>query len=324
MQRCVSTPTAEFLNSFNHFWLKPFGAAFFSCFLFMPAFLSTYQSAFRTVWPVATLALLAATPVPPAAPISTEQLTTRLSAAIENLRFLRCTVNAQERIDGNIKQARSIMKLTYKPLRIYIKNQKGVEVLWVAGQNGGDAWVYPASFPYVTLSLDPNGKLMRGSQHHTALQAGFGTITDLLRSTALRQDNSFSRSFRYTGDTILLGRPSYVLRSDYPQFRYVNYKAGKNETIATVAERFGCGEYRIIERNGLSIGGKISEGNVLQVPNAYGRRTTVCVDPKTYLPILVQVNDDKGLFERFEFLDVIPNQPIPLAEFTKDYSGYKL
>ena len=277
----------------------------------------------RTAWCASALLLLSAA-APPAAPISTEQLTTRLSAAIENLKFLRCTVRAQERVDGSIRQARSSMKLTYKPLRIYIKNQKGVEVLWVAGQNGGSAWVYPASFPYVTLSLDPNGRLMRANQHHTALQAGFGTISDLLRTTGLRQDNGFSRSFRYVGDTTLQGRPSHVLRSDFPQFRYVNYRAGKNETIGTVAERFGCGEFRIIERNGLSIGERIPEGRMLQVPNAYGRRTVVCVDPKTYLPTLVQVNDDKGLFEKFEFLDVVPNQPIPLTEFTREFKGYKL
>ncbi|UOQ96120.1 DUF1571 domain-containing protein [Hymenobacter sp. 5317J-9] len=264
---------------------------------------------------------VAATSPPPA--ITTEQLTTRMSTAIEGLKYLRCVVKAQERIGGSINQARSVMKLTYKPLRIYIKNQKGVEVLWLQGQNDGDAWVYPASFPYVTLSLDPNGKLMRSNQHHTALQAGFGTISDLLRTTGLRQDNSYSRSFRYVGDTTLQGRTAHVLRSDFPQFRYVSYKAGKNETIETVAERFGCGAYRVVERNNLSIGEKIPEGKVLQVPNAYGRRTVLCVDPKTYLPMLVQVNDDKGLFERFEFQDVVPNQPIPLEEFSKDYKGYK-
>ncbi|MBH8557309.1 LysM peptidoglycan-binding domain-containing protein [Hymenobacter negativus] len=290
----------------------------------MAVFPVTSSIGLRFAIPAGVLALMAASaPATPPA-ITTEQLTARMSAAIEGLKFLRCTVKAQERIEGSIHQARSIMKLTYKPLRIYIKNQKGVEVLWLAGQNNGDAWVYPAAFPYVTLSLDPNGKLMRSSQHHTALQAGFGTISDLLRSTGLRQDNSYSRSFRYVGDTTLLGRTNYVLRSDYPQYRYVSYKAGKNETIGTVAERFGCGEFRIIERNGLSIGDKIPEGKVLQVPNAYGRRTILCVDPKTYLPTMVQVNDEKGLFEKFEFLDVIPNQPIPLEEFTKDYKGYKL
>ncbi len=207
-------------------------------------------------------------------------------------------------------------------MRVYIKNHKNIEVLWVTGQNDGDAWVYPASFPYVTLSLDPNGSLMRRNQHHTALQAGFGTISDLLRTTGLRQDHGFSRSFRYVGDSTLQGRTCHVLRSDFPQFKYVSYKAGRNETLSTVADRFGCGEFRIMERNGLSPGATIAEGKVLQVPNAYGRRTTVCVDPKTYLPMLIQVLDDKGLFEKFEFFDVVANQPIPAEEFTTDFKGY--
>ena len=292
----------------------------------MSALLSRYPVLLIFIGLLGPLALLATgfRPSAPPAPITTEQLTTRLSAAIESLKTLRCTVRAQERVGGRINQARSLMKLTYRPLRIYIKNQKEVEVLWVAGQNDGDAWVYPASFPYVTLSLDPNGKLMRSNQHHTALQAGFGTISDLLRTTNLRQDNGFSRSFRYVGDTTLQGRLSHVLRSDFPQFRYVSYRAGKAETVGTVADRFGCGEFRVIERNGLTFGDKIPEGKVLQVPNAYGRRTVVCVDARTYLPTLVQVNDDKGLFERFEFSDVVANQPIPLDEFSKDYKGYNL
>lgn len=289
----------------------------------MAAPCSVSVSTLRALAPLAAAVLLGATfPAPPPA-VTTEQLTARLSAAIEGLRTLRCTVVARERVGTNYNAARSLMKVGYKPTRIYIKNQKGVEVLWLAGQNGGDAWVNPGAFPYVTLSLDPNGKIMRGGQHHTALQAGFGTISGMLRTPALRQDNAFSKSFRYVGDTTLQGRTSYVLRSDYPQFRYVTYKAGKNETSNSVAERFGCGEFRVIERNNLTIGEKIPEGTVLQVPNAYGRRTIVCVDPKTYLPTLVQVNDDKGLFERFEFMDVVPNQPIAPEEFTKTFKGYK-
>ena len=286
----------------------------------------TSPTRFHLAWllaPLGGLALLAARPATtPAAPaITTEQLTSRLTSAIEGLRYLRCTVKAQERVGSSYNAARTDMKLTFSPLRIYVKNQKGVEVLWLAGQNDGDAWVYPATFPYVTLSLDPNGKIMRSGQHHTALQAGFGTITDLLHGSG--GDNAFSRSFRYAGDTTVQGKTAYILRSNYPQFRYVSYKAGRNETLKSVSERFGCGEFRIMERNNLSAGDAIPEGKVLQVPNAYGRHTVLCVDPKTFLPTMVQVNDDKGLYEKFEFLNVVPNQSIPLAEFTKDYKGYK-
>lgn len=268
------------------------------------------------------LAATAAAPTRPAASITTPQLISQLSAAIQNLKTLRCQANAQERINGKYHNDRSSMKLSFNPLRVYLKNGKGVEVLYVTGQNNGDAWVNPNAFPYVTLSLDPNGSLMRKSQHHTALQAGFGTIAELLEGSASRPDKSFNRSFRYAGDTTVMGRASYILRSDYPQFRYVAYRAGKNETPATVAAHFGCGEYRVLERNKLDIGQKLTEGQTLQVPNAYGRRTLVIVDQKTFLPNSVAVYDDKGLFEKYDFFDVAANQSIPATEFSKDYKGY--
>ncbi|TVT39237.1 DUF1571 domain-containing protein [Hymenobacter setariae] len=259
----------------------------------------------------------------PALPsITTPQLMSQLTVAIQNLKTLRCAADASERIGTKYVKDHSVMKLAFNPLRVYLKNGKGVEVLYLTGQNNGDAWVNPNAFPYVTLSLAPEGSLMRKGQHHTVLQAGFGTITDLLEGSANRPDKSFNRSFRYAGDTTVQGRPHYILRSDYPQFRYVVYKASKNETPATVAARFGCGEYRILERNKLDVGEKLAEGQVVQVPNAYGRRTLVVVDPKTFLPTAVAVYDDRGLYEKYEFSNVVANQPIPPAEFTKTYQGY--
>jgi len=284
-------------------------------FVLAAGWLTAHATAYSPLLPGAPLRAVAA-------PITTAQLTSQLSAAIQNLKTLRCVANAQERIGNKYHPDRSVMKLSFNPQRIYIKNGKGVEVLYIAGQNGGDAWVNPNAFPYVTLSLNPEGSLMRKGQHHTALQAGFGTIAELLEGSAARADKSFTRSFRYAGDTTVQGRASYILRSDYPQFRYVAYKVGKNETPATVAARFGCGEYRVLERNKLDVGEKIDEGRTLQVPNSYGRRTLVAVDQKTFLPNAVAVYDDQGLFEKYDFFDVVANQPIPAAEFTKDYKGY--
>lgn len=262
--------------------------------------------------------------VPVAAPITTQQLITRLTTAVQTLKSIRCDAEARERIGTKTLPDFTTMKITFNPYRVYLKNRKGVEVLYVTGQNDNEAFVYPAAFPYVTLSLNPTGSLMRKGQHHTVLQAGFGMIADLLNGPDGRGDNVYTRSFRYAGDSTAQGRACYILRSDYPQFRYVPYRVGKNETIAAVADRFGCGEYRIVERNGLSIDSKLTEGQVLQVPNAYGKRVIVVVDAKTYLPASVTVYDDRGLYEKYTFLNVVANQPIPLAEFSKDYKGYKL
>lgn len=260
----------------------------------------------------------------PIAPISTQQLITQLTSAIQSLKTLRCLVDAEERIGRSYTPGRTLMKLAFKPLKIYVKNQKNVEVLYVTGQNSNDAWVYPGTFPYITLSLNPAGSLMRKGQHHTVLQAGFGTIADLLGNSDGQSSTVFTRSFRYVGDTLAQGQPAYILRSDYPQFRYIAYKIGPNETVHSIASHFGCGEYRILERNNLEIDSKLLEGQVLQIPNSYGRRTVLVVSCKTYLPTSVTVYDDRGLYEKYTFLNVIPNQPISTAEFTKDYQGYKL
>ena len=286
------------------------------------AFRSVFLRLSLATGAAATVGLLAASR--PAASITTEQLTTRMVAAINGLQYLRCNVKAQERIGSTLKVARSQMKLNFKPLKVYIKNERGVEVLYVTGQNDGDAWVYPAAFPYVTLSLDPEGSLMRKGQHHSVVQAGYGTINDLLRTTGTRLDNGFTRAFRYVGDSAVQGRPHHVLRADYPQFRYLKYKVGRGETIRSIAEKYGCGPFRIMEKNDLAIDATLAEGKILLVPNAYGRKVTLCIDPKNYLPSVVAVLDDNGLYESFEFSQIVPNQPIPKEEFTKDFKAYKL
>ena len=256
--------------------------------------------------------------------ISTQQLITRLTSAIQSLRTLRCVVDAEERIGRNYVPGHTLMKLSFSPFKAYLKGQKNIEILYVTGQNSNEAWVYPGSFPYLTLSLNPTASLMRKGQHHTVLQAGFGTITDLLDNPTGPGGTAFTRSFRYAGDTLVQGQSAHILRADYPQFRYVAYKASRNETIPSIASRFSCGEYRILERNDLAVDSKIAEGQVVQVPNAYGRRIILVINSKTYLPISVTVYDDRGLYEKYTFLNVIANQPIPAAEFTKNYKGYKL
>lgn len=271
----------------------------------------------------ASLAMLAASlllaAARPAAPMTTAELENRLLAAIDGIRTLRYTVAAQERVDRRYLPMRSVVKLTPSPLRVYLKNQKGVEVLYVTGQNEGEALVYPGAFPYLTLHLDPNGSLMRRDQHHSILQIGYGLIASLLRES----EPAFVRSFRYAGDSTLAGRPCYVLRSTFPGFRYVAYRAGTGETTASVAAKLNCGEFRILERNKLAISTKLAAGQVIQVPNAYGSRTVVLVDTRTFLPSAVVVYDEQGLYERYDFTNIVANQPLPLAEFSKDFPGYK-
>ena len=47
------------------------------------------------------------------------------------------------------------------------------------------------------------------------------------------------------------------------------------------------------------------------------------IDKATYLPRIIKVYDDKGLFESYEYHNLQLNPHIADEEFTKEYKGYK-
>ena len=67
----------------------------------------------------------------------------------------------------------------------------------------------------------------------------------------------------------------------------------------------------------------LKKGQVLKVPSAYAKHVTLYIDQLYFLPISVKINDDKGLFEQYDYFFMQVNPKIDDAEFTKDYKGYK-
>jgi outer membrane lipoprotein-sorting protein len=66
----------------------------------------------------------------------------------------------------------------------------------------------------------------------------------------------------------------------------------------------------------------VSAGQIIKIPNAYARKTLLCIEKKTNLPLLQAMYDEKGLFAQYEFYNVQVNPSITEAEFTRDYKDY--
>ena len=66
----------------------------------------------------------------------------------------------------------------------------------------------------------------------------------------------------------------------------------------------------------------VKEGQIIQVPNAYGKLTILLIDKEYLLPVSNQVFDDQGLFETYEYNDLKINTTILPEEFTKGYKDY--
>lgn len=242
--------------------------------------------------------------------------------AVDNVKTLRYSLQCNERIKGRMQHTESKVKLQISPRKLYL-NIRGVEVLWVQGQNNGEALVNPNAFPYVNLNLDTYGSLMRKDQHHTIHEMGYQYLAEILRDGLRRAGDNVDKYFKVLGEEKYDGRDCYKLSISFPDFAWTNYTVKKGENMTTIARKLHVSEYMVLENNPKhSSYNDVKEGQVIRVPNAYAKLTLLLIDKEYLLPVNNKVFDDKGLYETYEYHDIQLNNPIAPEEFTKTFKGY--
>lgn len=242
--------------------------------------------------------------------------------AVDNIKTMRFNLQCNERIKGRMTHYESTVKLQISPRKLYL-SVRGPEVLWIQGQNNGDALVNPGAFPYMNLNLDPYGSLMRKDQHHTIHEMGFQYLADILKDGMKRAGDKLDKYFVVVGEEKLNGRMCYKLAISFPEFAWGPYTVKKGENLTTIARKLKVSEYMVLMNNPkISWYNDVKEGQIIQVPNAYGKLTILHVDKELLLPVSNKVFDDQGLFETYEYHNLQINTPILPEEFTKDYKDY--
>jgi Protein of unknown function (DUF1571) len=243
--------------------------------------------------------------------------------SIRNVKTVRYNLKCTERIKGKLQHTESSVKLQITPRKLYL-HIKGIEVLWIDGENNNEALVNPGSFPYINLNLEPEGALMRKDQHHTIHEMGYHYLQEILQEGYRRVGDKLDKYFMILGEENHNGRDCYKLSITSPEFGWTTYKVKKNETLISIARKLFVSEYMILERNPrLGTFRDVKEGMIIDVPITYSKLTLIMIDKEYFLPISNKVFDDKGLFEMYEYFDLKVNPYIAPEEFTRNFKDYK-
>ena len=257
-------------------------------------------------------------------PLTAKEIIYKMIKSIDEVERLKYSLKIIERGKKGYNYYESSVKLNRKPRKIYLYI-KGIELLWIAGWNNNKAYVKPNSFPYINLSLDPLGSLMRQDQHHTLNEMGVDYFGSVIEYIAKKYDQKFDQYFKLEADERVNNRPCYKIIIDNKDFGYENYTVGDNENITSIARKLHVSEYMILEVNPKlnDYFDILKKGQVLKVPTAYAKYVTLYIDQLYFLPVSVKILDDKSLFEQYDYHFMQVNPKIDDAEFTKDYKDYK-
>jgi hypothetical protein len=250
------------------------------------------------------------------------QLLHQMYDSIKKVSTLRVTIQALERMENSYLTATAEIRLNIQPRKLYFVNRaKKLEILYNE-QSSRKALVKPHVFPFISLWLDPSGNLMRRNQHYTIHELGFDFIAHSIAFT-LNKDKNGIRSIKYLGKSIRNGTLCHLLEYENNNYGFTDYVTAENETASLISARLCVNDYLLrLKNNLLNEFGYLKKGMILKVPTLFCRKALVFLGEKHMLPVSVSLYDDAGLFEAYDYTDMIVNKPFVATEFQRQNKEY--
>jgi len=268
--------------------------------------------------------LCSSTPVPE--PITGYQIAKKMFDSAADIHSLTYVITKQERVDGKLTKQISFTKMQKDPYKVYLRQKfpnDGMEVLYVQDDNNNKALINPNGFPWLNLKLNPLDGIMRNDQHHTIFQSGFDHVVSILQFLCEKYQSEIDEMVVYNGIVEQQGRPSYSISFSNPYFQIIEYTVLKNETIEDIADKYKLSAYMILEHNSsIKEYDDVSEGQVILIPNDYSPKLHLAIDTIDLIPLKMEVIDENGLYELYEYSQVNINPVLSDKEFSSDNVSY--
>ncbi|MCX7729054.1 MAG: DUF1571 domain-containing protein [Bacteroidia bacterium] len=256
--------------------------------------------------------------------ISAIQILHTMVDSIENIKTLKIKLVALERFQNKYLKSTSHFKISYYPQKklYFINPEKKLEILYIEEKNDNKALVKHPSLP-VSIFLDPNGALMKKNQHYTIHELGFQYIANTIQVALSKEKEKYLNHLHYLGINEKNNQQCYTLMYESSNFDFYPYVIQSKETVVSISRKFNINEYIIRDNNNLYYEfGFLKKGSTILLPQMYCKKAFIYIDTKTFLPVSINLYDQKGLLESYDYFEVQKNIPIKEEEFSKHYKDY--
>jgi hypothetical protein len=255
-----------------------------------------------------------------------EALLRNMKPAWKKVTDYTAEVSARQRVDGELyKEQISLIKFR-KPGDAYAKRlnepNKNAEAIYRGpGWNDGKIKACKGSFPNVTLSLDPYGKLATTGQNHSMAEFGLGYYIDRLLSDLTKALAAGLSAPASLGADSIDGRSCTKVGFSTDAKAGAEYTPKKGDSWHDVAKATGA-DWATVRY--VNAGKKPGDPSAkLWAPTYYASKWEVCVDDATGLPISIKSWDHKGeVFEIYVYSKLKVNVGLTDLDFDPKNSEY--
>ncbi len=248
----------------------------------------------------------------------------KMMVSIENIKTVSFHLDKTERVKGKMAPGSQDVKLNVKPFKVYLKVQvpnEGAEVLYIEGQNKGNAKVNPGGW-LPNVNLDPDGSILRKDQHHSVKELGFTYTGDLINFVYNKFKSKINDYVSINGDIIFDGRECLTVTLTNKEYKIETYTVKAGEDIIKIARKLRLDEYALLELNDIKDFDDVKAGQSIKVPNSLCKKIEMYIDKENYLPLYQKLFDEKGLMATYEYTNVKINPHFHADEFSAEFKDY--
>lgn len=246
-----------------------------------------------------------------------ETIINKVLESIDQLNKVTYKLKNSERVNGKILSGEQVVKCQRSPYKCYIEMlspNKGALLSYKTGENNNKAIYKPNSFPYMAINLDPMGALIRKNNHHTIYELDFKPVATIIKSAVTNKSYTIKLKEAVSWDNTMC----YHINFEALNKGFSNYKVlNSNETLRTIAKKLLLNEYRIIELNPTvnSFEDRLLVNQLIKVPISYVNTIDLYISKNNFLPVYQSFKDEKGVFEEYEYRNVVINPEFNKNEF---------
>lgn len=232
---------------------------------------------------------------------------------MDSINTISCIIKSTERLSDGIAVVEQKVVSSSNPLRCkieFIHPKKGAKVIYDESVSTDELHYEPAGFPYFNLKLDPLGSLARKNNHYTVREVGFSYFSNIIKHEIKNKSIQFE-----TKKVIMNGKEHYLVHAKYTDFTTIPYKMKKGETIREIALKKRLSEYLILYLNDNLDSYDDWSDDEIQLPNHYCSEINIYIDPTIWLPSSIQISDEEGVFERYDYSNMKTNIKIEPKTF---------
>lgn len=226
----------------------------------------------------------------------------KVMAAMANAKTMTYHFFAQERMDnGKYSKSDVEFKVIANPLKIYADAHlpQSAQLIYDDAVSK-DVKVKKG----LKLNLSPTNSLLMKGVHNPVTRAGFGQIRKILQTSMdQRKGQDLASYVTLIGTVNYDGKDCWKIEINDPDYKIIEYTVQPNEhSVWAIGKKLAISEYKIKELN--DIGDDVKPGQKIKIPSSYAKKTTLFVDKSNYLPIYHKMEDEKGVYEIYEFKDL--------------------